>query len=58
MNYQIKKREAAQEIEDKDKRLTLEAEANKLVECNMRLFGLTAIEDKLQDQIQNTIQFI
>ena len=42
-------------VNDRDTKV---AEVNELIEMNMELLGSTAIEDKLQDGVPDTIRFM
>jgi len=43
------------EIVDRDEKV---AEINEMIEVEMELIGATAIEDRLQDEVVDTIQFM
>lgn len=47
--------EAMQDIRNRDKRI---AECGELIETSMTLLGATAIEDRLQDDVPHTIEFL
>ena len=54
-DWSLKSMQAKLEISDREAKV---AEIDELIEINLELVGSTAIEDRLQDQVADSIQFM
>jgi magnesium-transporting ATPase (P-type) len=54
-DWNLKSMQAKLEISDREAKV---AEIDELIEINLELVGSTAIEDRLQDQVADSIQFM